>query len=79
MPRFTQILALDEIGRLRLKERKSDLEFFILTKPANTAALSDEALRQKALSDKADSIYQLSKPTFTNGNSAITFTPYVKK
>ena len=79
MPRFTQILALDEIGRLRLKERKNDSEFFILTKPANTAALSDEALRQKALSDKADSIYQLSKPTFTNGNSAITFTPYVKK
>ena len=79
MPRFTQILALDEIGRLRLKERNDDSDFFILTKPSNTSALSDEALEQKALADKADSIYQLSKPTFTNGNAALTFTPYVKR
>jgi hypothetical protein len=79
MPRFTQILALDKIGRSRLKDRKNDADFFILTKPSNTDGLSEEALQQKVLSDKADSIYQLSKPTFTNGNSAVTFTPYVKK
>lgn len=79
MPEFTQILALDTIGRLRLKERKDDGSFFILTKPSNTRGLSDEALRQKSLADKADSIYQLSMPTFTDGNSSLTFTPYVKK
>ncbi len=79
LPHFTQILALDEIGRLRLKERKNDEDFFILTKPSSIEKLSDEAKKQKELSDMADSIYQLTKPTFTNGNHALKFTPYVKK
>ena len=79
MPRYTQILALDKVGMKKLKERKNDEDFFILTKPSNTAGLSEAALKQKTLADKADSIYQLSKPTFTNGNNALTLTPYVKK
>ncbi len=79
LPRYTQILALDNIGMALLKKIRKQSGFPILTKPSKTDGLSEGAKRQKLLSDKADSIYQLTKPCPPDGNSALRLTPYVKK
>ena len=78
-PKYTQVLALDPSGMLLLKSQRKRDDFFVLTKPADTKAFSDDALKQKLLSDKADSIYELAKPMPKSGKSALRFTPYVKK
>jgi predicted nucleotidyltransferase len=79
LPQFTQILALDSTGRSILKSIRKNSDFPILTKPSDTECLSEDAKRQKAVSDRADSVFQLTKPIAKDGNSALRFTPFVKK
>ena len=79
LPAYTQILALDSHGRAMLKTIGKRSCFPILTKPSDLEKLPDIALPQKALSDKADSIFQMTKPIPKDGNCALRFTPYVKK
>lgn len=79
LPAYTQLLATDAQGRSILKALKKRGGISILTKPSDVDALSDISRRQKALSDKADSVFQLTKPIPKNGNTALLFTPYVKK
>lgn len=78
-PMYTQVLALDPTGMTLLKSKRKSDDFFVLTKPSDTKNFSDDALRQKLLSDKADSIFELAKPIPKSGKSALRFTPYVKK
>ena len=78
MPSYTQVLAMDSHGRAMLKKIGKQSHFPILTKPSNTDFLPDSAKLQKDLSDKADSIFQLSKPQPKDGKSALRFTPFVK-
>ena len=78
-PAYTQVLALDTAGMKLLKSRRKGDDFFVLTKPSDTKEFSARALKQKLLSDKADSIYELTKPSPKSGKSAMKFTPYVKK
>lgn len=78
-PMFTQILAFDEKGQALLKKIKKRSTISILTKPSASKNIPEEAARQKELSDKADSIFQLTKPIPPDGNFALRFTPYVKK
>ena len=78
-PEYTQVLALDTAGMTLLKSRRKRDDFFVLTKPSDTKGFSDAALRQKLLSDKADSVYELTKPSPKSGKSILRFTPYVKK
>jgi predicted nucleotidyltransferase len=78
LPTYTQVLAMDSHGRAMLKKIGKQSHFPILTKPSNTDFLPDSAKLQKDLSDKADSIFQLSKPMPKDGKSALRFTPFVK-
>ena len=79
LPEYTQLLALDSQGRAMLKTIGKQSAFPILTKPSDTDKLPDVALPQKAISDMADSIFQLTKPIPKDGNYALRFTPFVKK
>ena len=79
LPMFTQLLAADIEGRSILKAIKNQGSISILTKPSDTDSLSQTAKMQKSISDTADSVFQLAKPIPKNGNSALRFTPFVKK
>ena len=79
LPAYTQLLALDSQGRAMLKTIGKQSQFPILTKPSDTQKLPDAAIPQKMLSDKADAIFQMAKPIPKDGNSALRFTPFVKK
>ena len=79
LPAYTQLLASDSRGRAMLKTIGKRTDFPVLTKPSGLAKLPDAALPQKEMADKADSIFQMTKPTPKDGNSALRFTPFVKK
>lgn len=77
-PHFTQVLAMNDIGRSVLKGIKK-CGFPCITKPADYTAYSDEVISQKELANKADSIYALALPGDISGAFPLTFTPFVKK
>lgn len=79
LPMYTQVLAMDTVGRTMLKEIGKRSSLHILTKPSRTDGLDERALLQKKMSDRADSVFQLTKPTPSDADTAIKFTPYVKK
>lgn len=79
LPAYTQVLAFDEIGRTALKRIKKTTDFPCITKPADYDTFSDVVIRQKELSNKADSIYVLALPKDVPGTFHLTFTPFVKK
>ena len=76
---YTQVLAMDGIGRAGLKEIKKRCNIAVLTKPSDHSSLSKRGLRQKALADKADAVFQLTKPIAQDSGYSLRFTPYVKK
>ncbi len=78
-PGYTQLLGADALGRHLLKRMRKETRIPILTKPADTAVLSEEALRQKQLSDKADRMFALTRAVPMAPASALRFTPYLKK
>ena len=77
LPLYTQVLAMDNVGKSILKEVKKISDFPVVTKPSSYALLSAEAARQKKLSDTADSIFQLTKPKDVHGKLSLVTTPYV--
>ena len=79
LPNYTQALSMDGIGKTILKEVKKVSDFPILTKPSSFDFLCDAATKQKLLCDKADSVFQLTKPKAPSGNLALKTTPYVVK
>ena len=79
LPRYTQVLAADIVGRRILKEAKKKSSFPIITKPSVYDFCDEDAIRQKKLSDKADSIFQLTKPSFESGSKALKTSPYIVK
>lgn len=79
LPLYTQVLAMDSIGMLLLKKARKLSEIPILTKPSAISELSDAARRQKLLSDKADSVYELSKPEPKSAKGVYTYVPFIKK
>jgi len=79
LPMYTQILAMDTVGMQILKKTRKSDDFQILTKPSDFKHFNVLQLRQKSLSDRADSIFDLTKPVPKSGASSLTFTPYVKK
>ena len=78
-PRYTQVLAMDDLGAKVLHSIKKSCDINIITKPSSTKGLDEVALRQKSLSDAADSVFQLTKPCTADGSYHLKFTPYVKK
>ena len=77
-PCYTQVLAMDSIGAKVLKEIKKKGRISIITKPSATKSLDNLASQQKAISDAADSVFQLTKPRDTYGCYHMTFTPYIR-
>lgn len=78
LPAYTQVLAMDDIGRAVLREIKKSGDFPVITKPASYKEHSDEVIRQYELSLRADSVYQLTLKKPNSGRFSLTFTPYVK-
>lgn len=78
LPYYTQVLALDSVGQAILKDIKKRTDFPILTKPSATKSMPNTAKRQKDFSDMADSVFQLTKPTFCVGDITIKISPYIK-
>lgn len=79
LPAYTQILALDETGRGILKSIRKQRTFPVITKPSDFDAYGEDVIRQKNMSDRADSVFQMTKPIPKDGNFAMRFTPFVKK
>lgn len=77
-PTFTQVLGVDEKGAALLKRIKKTAKIPILTKPSAKDTLAGYALASKALSDRVDSVLQLTKPDFVRGDAGLLFTPFVK-
>lgn len=77
-PLYTQVLAMDGKGKAMLKKIGKQGKIPVLTKPSKLDGLSEAALRQKNLADKADSIFQLSKPVPADGCFPLKFTPFIK-
>ena len=76
-PMYTQLLAMDKIGQALLKKIKKTTSFPILTKPS-TKLENKIAEAQKELSDKADLVFQLAKPSDKDGRAIYRKTPFVK-
>ena len=78
LPEYTQVLGMDKVGQVLLKKIKKTTSISVLTKPSDSPAVP-LAAKQKALSDKADSISQLAKPTPKPIGSIYKRTPFVNK
>ncbi len=79
LPAYTQVLAMNDTGRALLKEIKTKSDFPVITKPSAYQRYGNEVIRQKRLSDRADSVFALSQRRAISGRFPLTFTPYVKK
>ena len=78
-PHYTQVLAMDLVGQSLLKRIKKTTRFPIITKPSSTTGLDEIALRQKKLSDSADFVFELTKPSPSPAENSLKATPFVKK
>ena len=78
LPAYTQVLAMDEIGRRLLKRIKKTTGFTCITKPSAYSDFSDPVISQKEMSNNADAIYALSLPGEIEGAFHLKFTPFVK-
>ena len=79
LPLYTQVLAMNQVGRKILKRIKKESDFPVITKPSSTSTLTDEALRQKERANTADAIFGLTLPMPKSGDNVLKFTPYVKE
>ena len=78
LPSYTQVLAMDSLGRSILKRIKKVSDFPVITKPSSYRELDDGVISQKELGNKADSVYGLTLKNANSGRFPLTFTPYVK-
>ena len=78
LPCYTQVLAMDGIGRSILKRIKKMTDFPVITKPSSYRDYGEAVIRQKELSNRADSVYGLTLKNSNSGRFPLTFTPYVK-
>ncbi len=75
-PKYTQVLALDNVGQALLKRIRKYGMIHIVTKPSTT--FDDSGIsRQKMLSDNADFIFQLTKPVVHSVGSVYKRSPFV--
>ena len=79
LPHFTQVLAMDDIGRSVLKRIKKMSDFPVITKPSSYRDYDFDVISQKELSNKADAVYDLTLKRENSGRYPLTFTPFVKK
>lgn len=78
-PGYTQFLAANGTGLALLRNIREHTEFPILTKPSDTGALSAGALSEKTVADRADALFQYTKPRPASAASALRFSPFIMK
>ena len=76
---YTQVLAMNAVGRKLLKKIKKMSDFPVITKPSSYENFGDAVVCQKKLSDKADSVFALAHKVPISGKFSLTFTPFVKE
>ncbi len=76
-PGFTRVLALDKEGQAILHTAKASASIEVVTKPSELLSQKESA-KQKALADRADSVFQLTKPVSPDGSLAMRTSPYFK-
>ena len=79
LPEYTQLLALDDVGRSLLRRIKKVSDFPVITKPSSYKDCSVGVVSQKELANKADAIFDLTLKVPNSAITALTFTPYVKE
>jgi len=77
LPLYTQALGMNGVGKSILKEIKKKGAFPVITKAASYGHLSPEARAQKEFSDRADFVFQLTRPSFIMGAASLKTTPFV--
>ena len=77
LPEYTRVLAMDSVGFAILKQIKKIGGFSVITKPSADSALSLVGREQKRFSDRADAVFQLTKPNPTAANLSLTTTPFI--
>ncbi len=77
-PEYTQVLAMDSCGQAMLKLIKKTSAIAVITKPSATPK-SESGKIQKELSDKADFLFEFSKPIAKSGDTPLKTSPFVKK
>ena len=78
-PAYTQILGMNDRGRLALRRAARSSALSLLTKPADARSLTGIAAKQSALSQRADLLYPLAMPRPTPGNADILAAPFLNK
>jgi predicted nucleotidyltransferase len=76
-PAFTRVLALDKEGRAILHAARASARIQIVTKPSEPLS-TPQGERCKALADRADAVFQLTKPKGTGGSFAMRTSPFFK-
>ena len=77
-PGFTRVLALDKEGQAVLHAAKESASIPIVTKPSELPS-KKAAAKQKELSDRADAVFQLTKPKSHSGSHAMRTSPFFGK
>ena len=77
LPKFTRVLALDKVGQSVLRDAKSQASISVFSKPSERP-LCKETAQQKELADRADAVFQLTKPDKTSGSYAMLTSPFFK-
>ena len=78
-PAYTQVLGMNERGRIALRRAAKAAAIPILTKPADAREFCGAVARQVALAQRGDLIYPLAMPVPMAGNAFILASPYCKK
>ena len=73
---YTQILAMNAVGRAALRRASRVCTISLLTKPADGRSLVGAAARQVAISQRADLLYPLAMPCEVPGDYALRAAPH---
>ena len=76
-PLYTQVLALDAVGRQALAHMRKTASLSIMTKPADTEKLPSAAVKQAQRAYRADSVYSLAMPRPREADLFIRRSPFV--
>ena len=76
-PLYTQVLAMDTVGRRLLAHIRKTASISVLTKPADLKKLSPDAVRQAERAYRADSVYTLAMPKTQGADFFIRRAPFI--
>lgn len=77
-PLYTQVLAMDDVGRRLLAHMRKTASLSVITKPAEIEKLPAPAAAQAKRAYRADSVYTLAMPKVKAADLFIRHAPFVK-